>query len=590
MISGYVITSSLANHQSKSFADFLLRFYSRRLKRLIPALILFVIILSFLICLVNPEPGTMLGLGRRALFGISNIQLFKEATDYFAASTELNPFTHTWSLGVEEQFYLLFPLLVWVTGYGHLRESQGAGVHGPRRLFWIILALSVASLLAFCILYQSNQPAAYFLMPPRFWELGSGCLLFLVWRRNGRLANFIKRLPAFPILFLLIGAMFAPLDFAVASTVATVLLTGLLIACLRKDSAVYALFTKSPIVYLGKISYSLYLWHWGILAISRWTVGVSRWTIPLQLLLMLFMAIVSYHYLETPLRYAEWSPLRWKTVAFGLATPTVAAAGTLLMGHRHELVFLGKFKGSDFTYIQRDMECELLSPKPVKDWKTCLQRINDNPHIFVLGDSHSSNLVPSLKKAGEKHGFGNIRYLSNALKGRYSSYTSGNRDATQFWVNSITYQKFAASLKSGDLIVYSHGYSPDDKLAPIERHVTLLADSIRKAGARLVLVDDIPKPCSDEEFARSFVINPGRGCGIPKRTVVQRRQPLTDFLKSQVRKNVSYLDPIDTLCEGEECYPTLYGKILYADPSPHFSIKNPAPLQRLFDKHLAGLP
>jgi hypothetical protein len=376
----------------------------------------------------------------------------------------------------------------------------------------------------------------------------------------------------------------------VASTVATVLLTALLIACLNKESWVYTLFTQRSIVYLGKISYSLYLWHWSILALSRWTIGVSKFTIPLQLFLMMFMAIVSYHYLETPLRYAEWSPIRWKTITFGLAAPAVAAAGTLLMGHRHEFVFLGKFKGSDFTYIQKYMGCELLSPKPVADWKTCLERINEDPHIFVLGDSHASNLVPSLEKAGEKLGFHNIRYLSNALRGRYNSYTIGNQDATQFWDNSITYQKFAASLKPGDLVVYSHAYAPGDKLDPIERHVTLLADSIGKIGAKLVLVDDIPKPCSDEEFARSFIINPAKGCGISKATAIQRRQPLSDLFKRQLRKNISYIDPIDALCEGDRCYPTLYGKILYADPSPHFSINNPTPLHNLFYKHLALLP
>lgn len=590
VISGYVITSSFSNNQSKSLGDFLLRFYSRRIKRLIPALLLLVIIVSFLICLVNPDPGVMLGLGRRALFGISNIQLFKDSTDYFAASTELNPFTHTWSLGVEEQFYILYPLLVWIAAYGKIRVSQGIGIPELRRIFWVILALSTASLLSFCILYQSNQPAAYFLMPPRFWELGSGCLLFLALGTSGKDFPFIKHLPPLLIVFLLIGVMFVPIDFAVASTVATVLLTAILIACLSKDSQVYTLFTQRPVVYIGKISYSLYLWHWSILALSRWTVGVNKLTIPLQLFLMLFMAIVSYHYLETPLRHAEWSPIRWKTIAFGLAASAVAAAGSLLMGHRHELVFLGKFKGSDFTYIQKYMGCELLSHKPVSDWKTCLERINEDPHIFVLGDSHSSNLVPSLEKAGEKLGFQNIRYLSNALKGRYSSFTKGNRDATQFWDNSITYQKFAANLKSGDLVVYSHSYAPGDKLTPIENHVTLLAESIKKTGARLLLVDDIPKPCSDEEFSRSFILNPGRGCGISKHTVIQRRQPLTNLLKSQIQKNISYLDPIDALCEGEKCYPTLYKKILYADPSPHFSINNPAPLDKVFYKHLAASP
>ena len=105
VISGFVITSSLANRESNGFWDFICSFYARRLKRLVPALAFFVIICSILICLVNPYPGFSLFTGLTSLFGVSNIYLLRESTDYFAESTQLNIFTHTWSLGVEEQFY-----------------------------------------------------------------------------------------------------------------------------------------------------------------------------------------------------------------------------------------------------------------------------------------------------------------------------------------------------------------------------------------------------------------------------------------------------------------------------------------------------
>ena len=173
VISGFVITSSLYQRPSKNFKDFISGFYERRIKRLVPALSVFVLITSIAICLFNPFAGTSLKTGLSSLFGLSNIYLFQVSTDYFARSTDLNVFTHTWSLGVEEQFYILFPFLIWFSGFG--RQTK----NGSRNLFLAVGSLAIASLISFLYLYPINQPAAYFLMPTRFWEMASGCLLFI---------------------------------------------------------------------------------------------------------------------------------------------------------------------------------------------------------------------------------------------------------------------------------------------------------------------------------------------------------------------------------------------------------------------------
>ena len=114
VISGFVITRSLLlNSKEQKFSDFIIDFYLKRIKRIIPALIFFVLIMSILIFLFIPLPGPSLKTGIFSLLGLSNIFLYNQSIDYFASSADLNIFTNTWSLGVEEQFYIFYPFLFW---------------------------------------------------------------------------------------------------------------------------------------------------------------------------------------------------------------------------------------------------------------------------------------------------------------------------------------------------------------------------------------------------------------------------------------------------------------------------------------------
>ena len=191
VISGYVITSSLDGRGSSGgFGNFIGTFYARRIKRLIPALIVFVLLTTVLICLVNPSPEVILRTGMSSLMGLSNLYLLRQSTDYFAESTELNPFTHTWSLGVEEQFYFIFPLIVWFTGFATSKKNGG------KFLLFALISLSFLSLARYSSFVGYSPATAYFEMPSRFWEMAMGASTYLVCKLNvKRVEGFLRRVP-----------------------------------------------------------------------------------------------------------------------------------------------------------------------------------------------------------------------------------------------------------------------------------------------------------------------------------------------------------------------------------------------------------
>ena len=372
VISGYVITSSLFGRPSRDFKDFISGFYERRIKRLVPALSAFVLIMSIAICLFNPESELSLRTGITSLFGLSNLYLLKQSTDYFAESTELNVFTHTWSLGVEEQFYILFPFLIWFSGFG--RQTK----NGSRTLFLVVGALTIASLVGFLYLYPTNQPAAYFLMPSRFWEMAAGCLIFIGFQKRTSIEQLLEKVSPLLLMALIVGVMYLPMSMAAASTIAVVALSSILIACLKQQAAAFKVFTNSKVVYIGLISYSLYLWHWGVLSISRWTVGIHWWTVPFQIALMLGLAVASYRWIETPLRKGNWLGKRWKTLVVG---------GGLLFGLSGGLFAVAKYC-TGFIYLGAKSKVDGLNyaDRATRMWDPLLCKSSRNSVELVSGN------------------------------------------------------------------------------------------------------------------------------------------------------------------------------------------------------------
>jgi peptidoglycan/LPS O-acetylase OafA/YrhL len=421
VISGYVITASLVRRKHADLRGFLLDFYARRVRRLMPPLIVCVLVSAILISLFNPQPGQMLGLGWRALLGVSNLQLYREATDYFSPATDLNIYTHTWSLGVEEQFYLLFPILVWGCGLARGEATL------RRRLLPVLLLGASASLVSFVVLQRINQPAAFFLMPPRFWEIAAGALLFLLISRSVGQAGggVIQRLPSGLPLLLLLAILGLPIRLTGAwSTVIAVLATTILIGSLRSETWAFRCLSWRALVFIGLLSYSLYLWHWPVLVISRWTIGIHGWSLPFQVSLSLLLAWLSWRFVECPLRYASWWAKPSRALALGMGS-MAAAIGFLLLPMRvlATNLFVGDRASANAAVLPGSAATtaagttlsarHCLYPQPLDAVLRHCRLLSEGKRrgrIVLLGDSHAARLFPLLGELNSREGWEVVGY------------------------------------------------------------------------------------------------------------------------------------------------------------------------------------
>lgn len=564
VISGFLITGIIYGElESGTFT--IARFYERRVRRIFPAL--FVLLAAvFAIGLVVLVPPDLKMLGKStvatAVFA-SNIFFYRQA-GYFDTTAETKPLLHSWSLAVEEQYYILFPLLLMVVH----RRWRGA-------LLPTIVAGTLISFAISVVLVSRSQTAAFFLPQSRIWELLMGSALSLAPRlKNSALA--FAGLLSIVLAILLLGRGTPFPGFAALLPCAG---AGAILLC-GEGTAVGWLLSLRALRFVGKISYSLYLWHWPILVFAKFLYGdvLGLFGSSLCLGLSIVIATLSWRYVETPFRKRGRSPAQALFASVSMIAAAIALGCVAMTGLPSRL--------------PRDAaEAARISQEPFAQAPGCLIELGRNPKGFLSqclgpnppqtvlwGDSHAlqyagglhQRLGPSFRQA-VRGGCAPIDLTPVRSERR------PDQDCAQF--NAAILQALVVSpevrtvVLSGRWARFDFPFVDDEAqgfpgVAPERRSEILLAslnrltDRLRRAGKRVVLIGMEP------EFRERLPICISRALWLGRRESICsfRLESLPGSRMDRALKQLSakvpgliLIRPSDSLCAAGQCPRTLDG-------------------------------
>jgi peptidoglycan/LPS O-acetylase OafA/YrhL len=511
VISGYLIGGHIFSEIRQGRFSFA-RFYQRRAKRILPAFYLILCVtFVFSLLLLSPLELTEYSTSAiAAVFSASNIH-FLRYSNYFQQSSELNPLLMTWSLAVEEQFYLLIPLLMLIAV--KIRRSL--------LLPAILVGCAVSFLFAWRQVHVTPDKAFY-LLPSRAWELGIGVAL-------GVTELMRKRMPVpaqwvWPASACGFAAMLAPflllkpsVLFPGPSAIFSVLGTAVVISC--PTSWINRSILSAPwLVFIGRISYSWYLWHWPLLAFLRVASG-GPLPVPVRIIAVLLsfaLAVVSYYLIEQPFRKSSLAPLPLITRYAGVGIALAFVLGVVW-----------KDRGLPSRFPDLHPEQAEISSNCIVNYGIrtpdlsahCYNPVANTSSIALWGDSHSAALSPALRSEVTARGYNFVQFSKSSclpLAGvaKYVlSHPSVVEECIEF--NQIVLKTILADASIRTVILVgrwadpfaegnieplldvdlarAHGRSPAPAMAAIfvdalSKNITAL----EAAGKSVVLVEDVP--------------------------------------------------------------------------------------------------
>lgn len=603
VLSGYLITSLLVAEAARHGTVSLPAFYARRIRRLFPALFVVVCVTTALGALaLLPVFDQQQDLSRSAIataLYVSNFYFWLHSPGYFDESASLKPLLHTWSLSVEEQFYMVWPLMVmtivWI--------AQRRRMDFRRVLLFLILTILCTSL-AWCIWSTWHTPtAAFYLLPSRAWELATGATLALLLPRvrhqAPRLGGMCSAIGVLAIL-IAVATLSEAMAFPGHLAALPVFGTALVVAGgnLSAQNPVQRFLSTRPMVLVGLLSYSWYLWHWPILALTRaYTLNEINLSRDLACgAVSLLLAYGSYRLVENPIRIGRPGPFRRTetTLAVGIMISLAMCLPAGALGAWAKFVGSRRAEFKPLIAAANDhpplrSTCHQSPPfEGLADARKCTSGDSTRPTALVLwGDSHADHLSPLMQAFASVSpstpvlvrsftGCPPMKQLNVARSAQADACDQFNAAVLEEiahlqgeglrgvilsgrWLRSFGAPTLDAVPRQMDVVSRSGVTRPGmDSLAATVHSLTSL-------GLRVLVVAPIPEMRYD--VPRCLARRSPNACSVERSAVDRQRAEVMRFLVDMTLRepNMRVVDFVEALCDSEECFSQKKDQILFLD-------------------------
>jgi peptidoglycan/LPS O-acetylase OafA/YrhL len=596
VLSGYLITGLLVNEIVTTSHLNLPRFYARRARRLLPAAAL-VSIATLVVGAIIMAPNELMFTARAtratAVY-LSNMFFALNAADYFGSNVKWNPMLHTWTLAVEEQFYLFWPVLIML-GLRH-RRSQ-------KLLVCLLSIVTVISLAASIRLTNTAPAFAFYGLPTRAWEFGIGGLAILVTRGSLKGSSItLTALGWLGLLSVLASFHFISARQGVPGWVAVIPVLGTTVTLIAGAElphvGVGRLLDSRPLQFLGTMSYSWYLWHWPFLVFAAVLYpSISRDGKIVAALAALLVASVAHYAVENPLRFQPRlvrSPILSLGLGGVLMALTLGAAFISLRFAARLATAPAMHPIAAAVNDIADMERErCVSLGQATDVKTCSFGAAASPTTIVLfGDSHAIQWFNPMRVMAERHGW---KLLTVFKSGCPATDVAVNNGCTRWRADAITrIQSLTPTLV---VVANATGYL-GRKGAPFpldewKRATRRTLSALSANGTKVVAIRDTPLPAFDvptclARSARHIWYSAAR-CQITRSSAITPSVFEAEKSAVQGLPGVRFIDLTDLICDRDECPAIRDGVIVYRDDN-HLTGAFAQSLLPALEARLAPLP